>query len=143
DGRAAVCLGEADGLALAQPFPPPDMLHPTALALWERGDRLDVYVAEEGQESALLLTSFGIVVPVEVVGPPPPLPDVFLVNGPGLPGGIDILDRVVVPDLGSEGAEATRFTPAAAGEAPPRQTTGAVGVDAAAALVAIFFFPAG
>jgi len=50
---------------------------------------------------------------------------------------------VVVPDLGSEGVEATRFTPAAAGEAPPRQTTGVVEVEAAASLVAIFLIGGG
>jgi hypothetical protein len=47
----------------AQLFAHPEVSHPTALALGELGDGLAVYVAEEGQESAFLLTSFGVLVP--------------------------------------------------------------------------------
>src|SRR5262249_1793208 len=143
DGQVALLLGEADGLALAQTFAHPDVPHPTALALSDEGDRLDVYVAEEGQESALLLTSFGIVVPVEVRGPLPPLPDVFVVNGPGLPTGIDILDRVVVPDLPREGAEATGFTLAAAEPELLRLVAGVAGEELVATRDAIFLLGGG
>jgi hypothetical protein len=56
---------------------------------------LEVFVAEEGQESAFLLTSFGIAVPALVgVESGLPLADVFVVNGPGFATGID----VVAPD---------------------------------------------
>src|SRR5205823_3022724 len=136
-------LGEADGLVLAQTFAHPDVPHPTALALSDEGDRLDVYLAEEGQESALLLTSFGIAVPVEMSGPLPPLPDVFVVNGPGLPTGLDILDRVVVPDVPHDGTEATGSILARAGEAPPRQATGVAEEELATSLVAVFLLGGG
>jgi FG-GAP-like repeat len=56
------------------------------------GDEVNIYVVGEDQESAVLLTSFGIAVPAASSPPQaPPLTDVFVVNGPGFAAGIDVL----------------------------------------------------
>jgi hypothetical protein len=61
-------------------------VHPTDLA---RSDG-QIYVTDEGRESAILLTSFGIPVFISPAAVPPPLPDIFLLNGPGFATGLDI-----------------------------------------------------
>jgi hypothetical protein len=92
DGRVTLLLGGPDGLSVAESFSRADVPHPTALALTVVGEQTNIFVAEEGRESAFLLTSFGIVVPGPEGRPPaPPLTDVFVVNGPGFENGLDIL----------------------------------------------------
>jgi hypothetical protein len=92
DGRVTLLLGGPDGLTAAETFSRAGVPHPTALALTTAGEQTNVFVAEEGRESAFLLTSFGIVVPGPEGRPPaPPLTDVFVVNGPGFENGLDIL----------------------------------------------------
>jgi hypothetical protein len=73
----------------AEEFARADVPHPTDLAVVSTGDEQEVYVTEEGQESVLLLTAFGVPVPA-VAEPVPPLPGVFVVNGPGFETGLDI-----------------------------------------------------
>jgi hypothetical protein len=89
DGRIVLLIGGPDGLDLSTTFARADVPHPTDLALVSNGVERDVYVAEEGRESALLLTAFGVAVPVLVVAEPPST-GVLVVNGPGIERGIDV-----------------------------------------------------
>src|SRR5262249_35097229 len=63
DGQVTLLSGGSDGLELAANFARAEVPHPTDLALFAHDGELDVYVTEEGQESALLLTTFGVAVP--------------------------------------------------------------------------------
>jgi hypothetical protein len=48
-------------------------------------------VSGEGSESALLLTSFGVAIaPPVPEGPPPKIPSLLVLNGPGLPSVLDV-----------------------------------------------------
>jgi hypothetical protein len=89
DGHVTLLTGGPGGPELAASFARADVPHPTDLALASHGEERDIYVTGEGQESALLLTSFGVAIPVLVV-PEPPLTSVFVVNGPGIEQRIDI-----------------------------------------------------
>jgi hypothetical protein len=83
-GLVSLLLGGANGPALAGTFSRPDVVHPSDLALLNADGRLNVYVTQEGQEAAFLLTSFGIAVPSPASLAEAPAPaDVFLVSGPG------------------------------------------------------------
>jgi hypothetical protein len=94
DGRETLLLGGVDGLTRSQTFSRADLPHPTAIVLAHLEDGLAVYVTGEGQESALLLTSFGMAIPLlHAEGERPPLADVFVVNGPGFTSGVDILSQ--------------------------------------------------
>src|SRR5262249_23561715 len=73
---------------------------------------------EEGQEAPFLLTSFGIPVPAILVSEsPPPLADIFIVNGPGFTTGLDLVSPARLADSrvnGKEGGAAptdSRFPP--------------------------------
>jgi hypothetical protein len=83
DGHVALLVSTPDGPAFDKLFSSPDVPHPTDIAVADVNDARDVYVTTEGQESALLLTSFGIPVPAAGTEPRPPLGDVLLANGPG------------------------------------------------------------
>ena len=84
DGRMTLLLGGADGPAFAASFSLAEVPHPTAVAVADSGDALQVYVTEEGHEAAFLLTSFGIPIPCATTAVPPvALADVVLLNGPG------------------------------------------------------------
>jgi hypothetical protein len=118
DGRETLLLGGVDGLTLTQTFSRSDVPHPTSIALAPSAERLDVYVVGDDQESAVLLTSFGIAVPLpRPEGQHPPLTDLFVVNGPGFPTGVDLPSpRVDLPSLpaefegrGEEGAALVEF----------------------------------
>jgi hypothetical protein len=79
DGHVALLDSTPEGPAFDKLFSSPDAPHPTDIAVADT----NVYVTNEGQESAVLLTSFGIPVPGTVNEPRPPLGDVLLANGPG------------------------------------------------------------
>jgi hypothetical protein len=91
DGAVTLLLGGPDGLSPAETFDRADVPHPTDLAVVSTGEVQEVYVAEEGRESAVLLTSFGIPIPSAAGAEPrPSLAGVFVVNGPGFETGIDL-----------------------------------------------------
>jgi hypothetical protein len=104
DGREALLLGGVDGLTLTQTFSRSDVPHPTAIALAASAEGEDVYVVDDSRESAVLLTSFGIAVPLpRQEGQRPTLTDLFVVNGPGFATGVDIFSpRVDLPSLRAE-----------------------------------------
>ncbi len=105
DGAFAVFVGGAEGLSLASVFAQAGVPNPTALAVSGAGEGVQIYATEEGEESAILLTSFGIpVLSVAEPGLPAPLSDVLLVNGPGFATGLDIVSS------GSETAPAAAVT---------------------------------
>src|SRR5262249_46133695 len=91
DGQVTLFLGEAAGPTLAEAFSRPDVPHPTDLALLATGPELHVYAAEEAEETPFLLTSFGIPVPALGVSEPPPLANIFLLNGPGFTTELDLV----------------------------------------------------
>ncbi|MCI0455404.1 MAG: VCBS repeat-containing protein [Gemmataceae bacterium] len=84
DGRMTLLLGALSGPTLAASFFHADVSHPTAVVVTGSGEDLQVYVTEEGEETAFLLTSFGIPIPT-LAAPVAPvvLPNVLLLNGPG------------------------------------------------------------
>jgi hypothetical protein len=84
NGVVSLLLGDVSGFILAQTFLHADVRHPSALAVLAGGSGVEVYVTDEGHESAILLTSFGI--PVPGGGGEEPLQeptDVIFVAGPG------------------------------------------------------------
>jgi hypothetical protein len=84
DGQVTLLLGSPQGPSLAASFSNAEVPNPTAVAVTGSGDVLQVYVTEEGQETAFLLTSFGIPIPIPTTPlPPVVIPDVVVVNGPG------------------------------------------------------------
>jgi hypothetical protein len=106
DGAVTLLLGGPDGPNLAETFARAEVQHPTDLAVVSTGDLQDVYVAEEGQESALLLTSFGIPVPSAARGQPrPSLAGVGVVNGPGFETGVDLPSPAGKEEGGTPGVE--------------------------------------
>ncbi len=118
DGRVSLLAGGPDGPAAAESFSRAGVPHPTALALATADGLLNVYVAGESRESALLLTSFGIAIPAPTLGEPHPrLADVFVVNGPGFENGVDILstsDEPAILPNGPPGTEGERTVSLAA-----------------------------
>jgi hypothetical protein len=91
DGRIALLAGGPDGPSLTQTFSQAGVPHPSALAL-DPKDARNVYGVEDGQASAVLLTSFGVVVPAASDHrQAPPLADISVVNGPGFAAALDIL----------------------------------------------------
>ncbi len=94
DGAFSVFVGGEAGLSLANVFSQTGVPNPTALAVSGAGESVQVYATEAGEESAILLTSFGIpVTSIAETGAPAPLSDVLLVNGPGLETGLDIVSN--------------------------------------------------
>jgi hypothetical protein len=84
DGHVTLLVGGPEGPSFAASFSNGGVPHPTAVAVTGSGDVLQVYVAEEDQETAFLLTSFGIPIPVPTSPiPPVVIPDVVVINGPG------------------------------------------------------------
>jgi hypothetical protein len=144
DGLVTLLAGGADGPHLTATLARADVPHPTDLAVVASGAERDVYVTEEGQESALLLTSFGVAVPV-LVFPEAPLTGVFVVNGPGLEQGIDIaaqpaasaaLPSAPLPSAPLPNAENLARQSPAEGRGDPGLAAGAT-VQAAPAAVAV------
>ncbi len=98
NGLISLLLGGINGPSLADTFSRPDVMHPSDLALLNADDRLNVYVTQEGQESAFLLTSFGIAVPSSAsLAEVPPPADVFLVGGPGFAAAQSLLASETSP----------------------------------------------
>jgi large repetitive protein len=92
DGAFSVFVSGAEGLSLSSVFSQPGVPNPTAPAVSGEGATAQVYTTEAGEESAILLTSFGIpVTSLAAPGGPAPLSNVLLVNGPGLENGLDIV----------------------------------------------------
>jgi hypothetical protein len=103
DGRMTLLLGGPDGPSFAASFSNAGVPHPTAVAVTGSGDVLQVYVTEEGQETAFLLTSFGIPIPVPTaLLAPVVIPDVVVVNGPGFATDLSLVVLAVVGELGNE-----------------------------------------
>jgi hypothetical protein len=123
DGHVALLDSTPDGPAFDRVFSSLDAPHPTDLAVAD----MNVYVTNEGQDSEVLLTSFGIPVPGTVNEPRPPLADVLLANGPGFESPLSVRDQPEAPatELGLL---------AAAGALPPRgEAAGPAGEEPAAA----------
>jgi hypothetical protein len=103
DGRMTLLLGGPDGPSFAASFSNAGVPHPSAVAVTDSGDVVQVYVTEEGQETAFLLTSFGIPIPVPTTPiSPVVIPDVVVVNGPGFATDLSLVVLDGVRELGNE-----------------------------------------
>jgi hypothetical protein len=89
DGRVVLLQGGPNGLAPTDVFSNPGLTHPTALALTMVGTTMDIFVADEGRESAVLLAAIGTpalsaLPPIDLGAAP------TFSNIPGLPQGAEI-----------------------------------------------------
>jgi hypothetical protein len=103
DGRVTLLLGGPEGPSFASSFSNAGVPHPTAVAVTGSADVLQVYVTEEGQETAFLLTSFGIPIPVPTAPiPAVVIPDIVVVNGPGFAIDLSLIVLAGVAEWGDE-----------------------------------------
>ena len=83
NGIVSLLLGDASGFILSRTFSHADVRHPSALAVSVARGGVEIYVTDEGRESAILLTSFGIPVPATGAARLPLPTDIVVVSGPG------------------------------------------------------------
>ena len=114
EGVISLLVGDAGGLRLRDPFLRPDVPHPVALAAVPVENVYEVYVVNEGQESAVLLTSFRAALPPTSTGLLPPLLSVLLLAGPAVAVSPNIL-TTSDPSLAEEDeAPPSEYSPSSA-----------------------------
>jgi hypothetical protein len=91
-GQSPTRVGIVDEADPIQPFSSDPIPHPTIVAQSRSDDESANATTAEAGDPAVLLTSFGIAVPLgPLEGQRPPLADVFVVNGPGFATEVEVL----------------------------------------------------
>ncbi len=120
EGVISLLIGDGGGLRMRDPFSHPDVPHPVALAAVPVENAYEIYVVNEGQESAVLLTSFRLGLPSASPSLLPPLLSVLLLAGPAIAVAPNLLTTsepslVEADDESSSELAATTAQPASGG----------------------------